>query len=58
MSVLTTTPNYPDELFRINSFFNGVGQGSVRYTSPTVIVLGTSDLNRMADAVRWTQTSD
>ncbi|WP_052003089.1 calcium-binding protein [Microvirga sp. BSC39] len=47
MSVLTTTPNYPDELFRINSFFNGVGQGSVRYTSPTVIVLGTSDLNRV-----------
>ncbi|MGF9761515.1 calcium-binding protein [Microvirga sp. 0TCS3.31] len=47
MSVLTTTPNYPNELFRINSFFNGVGQGSVRYTSPTVIVLGTSDLNRI-----------
>ncbi|MBJ6124873.1 calcium-binding protein [Microvirga splendida] len=47
MSVLITTANYPDELFRINSFFNGVGQGSVRYTSPTTIVLSTSDLNRV-----------
>lgn len=47
MAVLTTTLDYPNDLFRINAFFNGVGQGSVRYTSSTTIVLGTSDLNRV-----------
>jgi Ca2+-binding RTX toxin-like protein len=47
MGILTTTPDFPNELFRINAFFNGVGQGSVRYTSSTAIVLGTSDLDRL-----------
>ncbi|WP_165820258.1 calcium-binding protein [Microvirga sp. KLBC 81] len=47
MAVLTVTPRSSEDFFRINAFFYGVGQGSVRYSSESVIVLGTPDLNRV-----------
>lgn len=47
MAVLTVSPRSSEDFFRINMFFYGVGQGSVRYSSESVIVLGTPDLNRI-----------
>lgn len=47
MAVLTVASHFPDDIFRINNFFSGIGQGSIRSNTSNTIVIGTPDLNRL-----------